>query len=236
MPADFLGPVRSTAAERRKVSRHVLCPATRNKRFLNVHSRNIGTRCNRAIPPTSCVSTSARKFPSTSTIQHGSPPSPAVAIFTAKLKSVRAQKRFQTCLELSRATSAKHFMKQLTEVIIFTSVSAERVLSPSCKSGGYRFSASPLDSAGESQKRRGREKNALFKRISIREKTRQMGSYVVRLLSCRRFNDGLLPLLSVLITTGFDIVTASALYHGRRAAVDCDISNVARSICTGSVA
>ena len=57
------------------------------------------------------------------------------------------------------------------------------------------------------------EKNALFKRISIREKSRQMGSYVVRLLSCWRFNDGLLPLLSVLITSSFGVVMAFALYR-----------------------
>lgn len=52
-----------------------------------------------------------------------------------------------------------------------------------------------------------------------------MGSYVVRLLSCRRFNDGLLPLLSVLITSSFGVVMAFgavSLFDD----VDSDISNV----------
>lgn len=122
-------------------------------------------------------------------------------------------------IESIRIISAKHLMKQLTGVIIFFPVFAQQVF-VLFEIRRLRFSSWSLAPASESQirrlKRRSRKKNALFKRISIREKTRQMGSYVVRLLSCRRFNDGLLPLLSVLITTGFDIVTASALYHGRR--------------------
>jgi len=45
---------------------------------------------------------------------------------------------------------------------------------------------------------------------------RSPDSYVVRLLSRRHFNDGLLPLLSFLITRSFDVVVTRRIIRERR--------------------